>query len=247
LAALTTAVNAGNARQDQSDLKLDNLDRKVEQYQTEVNAKLAALATAQSSSSSSGAGVAAAPLTSSTTRPPPRAAPAAAAERSKVFFDGPTHALHRGVLGRYWNDTVKPMVHADLVAGTRPYIGNRDTFAVDFPSEAAANIFLDALTVLHGAPSLLDPDGLTHTMTAQLQRSKVPTKYGKRLSPIYLHYREKLRDRPGWPGNCKLVADAHGGRVYVEKGEKLFMIHTLNVGGASLRTHGGTSPNSVST
>ncbi len=34
----------------------------------------------------------------------------------------------------------------------------------------------------------------------------------------------------------KLVADPHRGRVYVEKGERLIMIHSLGADGVSLRT-----------
>jgi hypothetical protein len=169
-------------------------------------------------------------------RPHPRAAPAAATERTKVFFDGLPHPVHRAVLGRYWNDKVKTLVNGSLVANTRPYIGNKAVFAIDFHSEVAANNFLDALAV-HGTPDLIDTDGTTHTMSANLQRSKVPTKYGKRLSPIYQHYKEQLRTRPGWLVEFQLHADAHGGRIYIEKGERLFFIHTLNAGGASLRTH----------
>ena len=57
-----------------------------------------------------------------------------------------------------------------------------------------AGSFLDALDVHGGAPPL-DHDDHTHPMVARLQRSKVPTKYGKKLSPLFQHYREKLRAR----------------------------------------------------
>jgi hypothetical protein len=156
----------------------------------------------------------------------------------KVFFDGPSHSLHRLTFGRYWNDQVKPMMAGSLVAGTRIFAGNNPSFAVGFPSEHAAKDFLDNLAAKQGPPDLVDPDGNSHTMKANYQRSKTPTKFGKRLSPIYQHYVDKLSPLVGWLTDFKLVADPHRGRVYIEKGEQLIMIHSLDADGVSLRTFG---------
>jgi hypothetical protein len=154
----------------------------------------------------------------------------------KVFFDGPSHALHRLTHGRYWNEKVKPLVSADLVAGTRVFAGNNPGFAVGFPSESAAKDFLDNLAAKQGPPILVDLDGISHTMKANYQRSKVPTKFGKQLSYLHQHYHDKLCARDGYGTDFKLVTDAHRGRVYVERGERLFMLHTVNTDGATLRT-----------
>jgi hypothetical protein len=172
------------------------------------------------------------PAPSTTTRSPTSSA---ATVWYKVFFDGCACDLHRAVLGRYWNDTVKPLLPDAATAGTRPFIGNRDSFSVGFLTQAAAQDFIANLVVKGGAPVLVH-DGRSHTMAAHLERSKVPTKYGKRLSPIYQHYVAKLSSREGWLTDFKLVADAHRGRVYLEKGERIILIHSLVPGGDSLRT-----------
>ena len=185
------------------------------------------------SGSSSSHGPAPAPAGS---RSPPMTAPAAISE-TKIFFDGADYSLHRLVLGRYWNDLVKPMVLASLTAGSKPYIGDRDAFAVGFPSETAAQDFLAALNSKLGAPALIDPDNHSHKMVARMQRSKVPTKFGKRLSPVFQHYHRQLCALPGWMTEFKLVPDPHRGRIYIEKGERLIFLHTLDVDGASLKTH----------
>jgi hypothetical protein len=191
----------------------------------------------QSASASSGApaGAWGPPSSSPSTRSPDRGNNS---EWFKVFFDGPSHALHRLTLGRYWNEKVKPMVPADMVAGTRVFAGNNPSFAVGFPSEAAAKDFLDNLAAKQGPPDLVDPDGNSHSIKANYQRSKTPTKFGKRLSPIYQHYLDKLSSQDGWLTDFKLVADPHRGRIYIEKGEHLLMIHSLDADGVSLCTFG---------
>jgi hypothetical protein len=188
-----------------------------------------------SASSGAPAGAWRPPASSTSTRSPTRGNNP---EWFKVFFDGPDHALHRLTLGRYWNEKVKPMVPADVVAGTRVFAGNNPSFAVGFPSENAAKDFLDNLAAKHGPPELVDPDGRAHFMRANFQRSKLPTKFGKRLSPIYQHYVDKLCKLDGWLTDFKLVVDPHRGRVYIEKGEQLLMIHSLDADGVSLRTFG---------
>jgi hypothetical protein len=124
-----------------------------------------------------------------------------------------------------------------LTADTRPFIGNRNSFSIGFPTLDAAKDFLANLVAKGGAPALIDLDGLSHTMAAHLERSKVPTKYGKRLSPLYQHYFDKLRTRPGWLTDFKLVADAHRGRVYIEQSERIILIHSYVSDTDSLRTH----------
>jgi hypothetical protein len=188
-----------------------------------------------SASSGAPAGAWRPPSSSPSTRSPTRGNNP---EWFKVFFDGPSHSLHRLTLGRYWNEKVKPMMTADMVAGTRVFAGNNPSFAVGFPSETAAKDFLDNLAAKQGPPDLVDPDGNSHTMKANYQRSKTPTKFGKRLSPIYQHYVDKLSSQDGWLTDFKLVADPHRGRVYLEKGEQLLMIHSLDADGVSLRTFG---------
>jgi hypothetical protein len=178
-----------------------------------------------------------APPTPAASRSPTRSMPDAAPELTKVFFDGASHALHKAVLGRYWNDTVRPLVPPNLTANTRAFIGNSAVFSIGFPSETAALDFLAAIKDKSGAPTLIDTDGHHHTMTANLQRSKVPTKFGKRLSPVFQHYQAKLCLLPGWLSDFKLVPDPHRGRLYIEKGEKLIFLHTLDAGGTSLITY----------
>jgi hypothetical protein len=139
------------------------------------------------------------------------------------------------VLGRYWNSTVKPMAPS-LCAGSKPYIGDRDCFAVGFPSEAAAKEFLAALDAKNGAPTLIDSDQHIHRFVARLQRSKTPTKFGKQLSPVFQHYHRLLSTRKGFMTDFKLVPDPHRGRIYIEKDERLIFLHTLDVDGISLRS-----------
>jgi hypothetical protein len=166
-----------------------------------------------------------------------RAPPAAASVETLVFFDKAKHDLHRLVLGRYW-EAVKKMVSPSLTATSTPHIGNRDTFAIAFPSDISAKDFLAAINAIGGAPDLIDNDGVSHEMEARLQRSKVPTKYGKMLSPVFQHYLNVLRTHRDFISKeCTLHADAHRGRIYIEKAEHLILLHTLNPDGASLRTY----------
>jgi hypothetical protein len=187
------------------------------------------------SGSASSAGRSWAPSPSMASRSPTRSSPAAGPEYHKVFFVGADHALHRAVLGRYWNEILKPLVSASLTSGSKPFIGNTASFSVGFLTESAAKDFIIALEAVD-VPPLVDPDDHSHSFTFHFQRTKVPTKFGKQLSYLHQHYHDKLCARDGYGTDFKLVTDAHRGRVYVERGERLFMLHTVNTDGATLRT-----------
>jgi hypothetical protein len=218
---------ASDRRAAKVDDQLSRLQARFEASELRDRAGPAGLASSGTASSSAGG-----------FRPPSRSSPAAASEETLVFFDRAKYDLHRLVLGRYWNDTVKKLVPRALTAISSPHIGNRDTFAIAFPSETAAKAFLSALDEKGGAPDLIDNDGVTHELEARLQRNKVPTKFGKQLSPVFQYYLNLLQTRADFKNKkFTLHADAHRGRIYIEKGEHIVLLHTLNLDGASLRSH----------
>ena len=188
------------------------------------------------SSSSSAADKRWSPPPAASSRPPNRASPAAVPEYIKVFFVGADYALSRAALGRYWNGTVKPLVGAPLTSDSRPFIGDNASFSIGFPTEAAAKDFIAALEDVV-VPPLVDPDDHSHFFKFHLQRSKVPTKYGRQLSYLHQHYHTKLCDREGYGTDFKLTTDAHRGRVYLTRGDRLFMLHSVNTDGATLRSY----------
>ncbi len=49
------------------------------------------------------------------------------------------------------------------------------------------------------------------------------------------HYQGKFLSRAGWRTDFELVADPHRCRIYMEKGERISMIHNLDTDGVSLR------------
>jgi hypothetical protein len=223
----TTRFEAFEAKFSAADVRAAKVDTQLNLLQARFEAsELRSTASASAPSSAAGG-----------SRPPARPPAAAASVETLVFFDRALHDLHRLVLGRYWNDKVKKLVPPNLTAGSSPHIGNRDTFAIAFPSEAAAKAFLAALDDKGGAPDLVDNDGVIHVMEARLQRSKVPTKFGKQLSPVFKYYLNLLQTRTDFNKDFTLHADAHRGRIYIEKGEHIIMLHSLNSDGVSLRSY----------
>jgi hypothetical protein len=187
------------------------------------------------SGSAPSAGSAWFPIPAAASRSPPRSSPAAAPDFYKVFFVGADHAIGRAALGRFWNASIRPLVAPSLTAHARPFVGNSASFSVGFLSDSAAKDFLIALDAAE-VPQLVESDGHKHTFTYHFQRSKTPTKFGKQLSYLHKHYYDKLKDRDGFDTDFKLVTDAHRGRTYIEKDERVILLHSINSDGATLRT-----------
>jgi hypothetical protein len=234
LDTLGSRFDSFEAKFSAADLRAAKVDEQLDLLQ----ARFAAFEQRESTSPAGPAASGAPSASSGGTHPSSRSSPAAAVAETLVFFDRAQYDLHRLVLGRYWNDKVKPLVSRAAWAGTTPHIGHRDTFAIAFPSELAAKAFLTELDAKGGAPELVDNEGTVHILEARLQRNKVPTKFGKQLSPVFQHYLNLLQTRAAFKKKeFTLHADAHRGRIYIEKDEHLIMLHTLNRDGVSLRSY----------
>ena len=222
-----------------SDAHLARVDDTLAQLKARLDAfdKLAPPAGGTGSSgSASAADKRWAPPPAAGSRSPSRSSPAAVPDYFKVFFVGADYALSRAALGRYWNDTIKPLVGVPLTSDSRPFIGDNAAFSIGFLTEAAAKDFIAALEAVV-VPPLVDPDDHSHSFKFHLQRSKVPTKFGRQLSYLHQHYHNKLCDRDGYGTDFKLATDAHRGRVYLTRGERLFMLHSVNTDGVTLRSY----------